>query len=86
MASGDKIPTSQILRGLHIYMGGVGLQQLFVFCFMYLAFRFQREMRHDVPKDQQAPILRLLYVLYAVLILITVRLSPSISHRHPRSY
>ena len=73
MASGSDVPTSQILRGLHIYMGGVGLQQLFVFCFMYLAFRFQQEMKRDLAPDQQGRVLRLLYVLWAVLILITVR-------------
>jgi heme/copper-type cytochrome/quinol oxidase subunit 2 len=60
------------LRGLHIYMGGVGLQQIFVFCFFYLAIRFQKEMLRDMPKAEHRRVLSLLYVIYAVLILITV--------------
>ena len=79
MASGNNIPTSQTNRGLHIYMGGVGLQQLFVLCFIGLAYKFQREMMRDLPSSSQRPVLRLLYVLYAVLTLITVSPHPMFS-------
>ena len=43
-ASGDHVPQSRILRGLHVYMVGVGLQQLFIFFFTYLAFRFHQKL------------------------------------------
>ncbi|KAL6722229.1 hypothetical protein ACLMJK_001336 [Lecanora helva] len=74
MASGNNISDSTMNRGLHIYMVGVGLQQLFVLCFIYLATRFQREMNRDLPAAEQRRPRRLLYVLYAVLILITIRI------------
>ena len=53
-------------------MGGVGLQQFFICCFVGLAIRFQRQMKRDAPPTDQARALRMLYVLYAVLTLITV--------------
>ena len=53
-------------------MGGVGLQQLFVCCFVGLAIRFQRQMKRDAPATDQGRALRMLYILYAVLTLITV--------------
>lgn len=66
-----------MLLGLHVYMGGVGLQQFFICCFFGLAIRFQRQMRRDAPVVEQTRALRMLYVLYAVLTLITV----SVTHR-----
>ena len=81
MASGDNVPTSQINRGLHIYMGGVGLQQLFVLCFIGLSYKFQKEMMRDLPKAEQPRVLKLLYVLYAVLTLITVSFRTMIQWR-----
>ena len=62
--------------GLHIYMGGVGLQEVFIICFIGLAVRFQRQMRTETPMQDKPRALRLLYVVYAVLVLITVRLFP----------
>ena len=53
-------------------MGGVGLQQFFICCFVGLAIRFHRQMKRDAPLTDQARALRMLYVLYAVLTLITV--------------
>ena len=53
-------------------MGGVGLQQFFICCFVGLAIRFQRQMKRDAPLTDQARALRMLYILYAVLTLITV--------------
>lgn len=58
-------------------MGGVGLQQIFICCFIGLAIRFQRQMKRDTPLTDQSRALRLLYVLYAVLTLITVSRHPS---------
>lgn len=74
MASGNDIPQSQIFRGLHIYMGGIGLQQFFICCFVGLAIRFQRQMKRDAPTTDQKRALRMLYTLYAVLTLITIRI------------
>lgn len=62
-------------------MGGVGLQQFFICCFVGVAIRFQRQMKYDAPVVVQARALRMLYIVYAVLTLITVSvtLSPTIS-------
>ena len=53
-------------------MGGVGLQQFFICCFVGLAIRFQRQMKRDASATDHRRALRLLYILYAVLTLITV--------------
>ena len=64
-----------LLPGLHIYMGGIGLQQFFICCFVGLAIRFQRQMKRDAPVTDQKRALRMLYILYAVLTFITVSLT-----------
>ncbi|KAG8526875.1 uncharacterized protein KY384_008304 [Bacidia gigantensis] len=74
MASGDDLTNAQIMRGLHIYMGGVGIQQFFILCFLFLAFRFQQRMKRDTPMASMHQPLALLYTIYAVLFLITVRI------------
>ena len=61
-------------------MGGVGLQQAFILCFLGLAFRFQRQMSRETPIEDQPRAMKLLYVVYAALTLITVSRSPSIFH------
>ena len=73
-ASGDHLPTSTVLRGLHIYMAGVGLQQFFIFCFCYLAFRFHRNLNAQPQSVRVRRAKTLLYVLYLVLTLITIRI------------
>ncbi|KAL8709530.1 MAG: hypothetical protein Q9220_005772 [cf. Caloplaca sp. 1 TL-2023] len=72
-ASGSDKPDHTILLGLHIYMGGVGLQQLFILIFFYIAFRFQQQVKRENP-DKLSQAIWLLYAQYAVLILITVRI------------
>lgn len=57
-------------------MGGVGLQQFFICCFVGLAVRFQSQMKRDAPATDQRRALRMLYILYAVLTLITVSTLP----------
>ena len=71
-ASGNTVPESQIERGLHIYMAGVGLQQAFILFFIFLAFRFHQYLNRHPESSAHAK--RLLYVLYLVLTLITVRI------------
>ncbi len=61
-------------------MGGVGLQEAFILCFLGLAFRFQRQMSRETPMQDKPRAMKLLYVIYAALTLITVSRNPSILH------
>ncbi|KAK0510762.1 hypothetical protein JMJ35_007194 [Cladonia borealis] len=74
MASGNNITTTQIENALHIYMGGVGLQEAFILCFLGLAFRFQRQMSRETPIQDKPRATQLLYTVYAALTLITIRI------------
>ncbi|KAJ7159967.1 RTA1 like protein-domain-containing protein [Mycena crocata] len=66
----SKVP-SDVLRGIHIYMGGIGLQQFFVLGFTALVIRFHYRMLHiDGPTEWKRP----LYLMYASLGLITLRI------------
>jgi len=72
--AGPTAPEAKQLQGVHIYMGGIGLQQCFICIFVGLAIRFQREMmeieRLGMPsRGNWRP---LLYALYTTLGLITV--------------
>ncbi|KAJ6486509.1 RTA1 like protein-domain-containing protein [Mycena vitilis] len=63
--------TKIALLGIHIYMGGIGLQQFFVLIFTGLVIRFHRKMLQlDGPLDWKRP----LYVMYTSLGLITIRI------------
>ncbi|KAG8529744.1 uncharacterized protein KY384_005225 [Bacidia gigantensis] len=73
-ASGSNKSHTAIMRGLHVYMGGVGLQQLFIIIFFGLAILFHREMNRDLPKASRPRPLTLLYVVYSALALVTVRI------------
>lgn len=73
-ASGDNVPDSQILTGLHIYMVGVGIQQIFIFLFCYLAFRFHQNLNRQPQSTRLVQARTLLYVLYFVLLLVTIRI------------
>ncbi|CZR52838.1 related to phospholipid-translocating ATPase [Phialocephala subalpina] len=76
IVSGTNVKPSLLHLGIHIYMGGIGLQQFFICIFTGLAIRFHIEMLRlensgvYVEKGWR----RLLYTLYASLALITVRL------------
>lgn len=74
MASGSNLTYDQIMRGLHIYMGGVGLQQVFIVVFVGLLIHFQRRFKAESPAAHEKLPLHFIYVLYAVLGLITVRI------------
>ncbi|KAJ6611249.1 RTA1 like protein-domain-containing protein [Mycena sp. CBHHK59/15] len=59
------------LMGIHIYMGGIGLQQFFILGFIALVVRFHYKMKRiDGPTEWKRP----LYVMYASLGLITIRI------------
>ncbi|EER37127.1 RTA1 domain-containing protein [Histoplasma capsulatum var. duboisii H88] len=61
--------------GVNIYMGGIGLQEFFIIMFLFLAGRFQYLMNKiEVYQPQHLPWRRLLYTLYVVLLLITIRI------------
>jgi hypothetical protein len=67
--------------GIHIYMGGIGLQLFFILIFTSLAIAFHREMSQ---LDKSGVVLRqgwtkMLYTLYASLGLISVSFHPRIS-------
>ena len=59
-------------------MAGVGFQQLFVLVFFGVAFTFQRTVSRE--GSRKPGVMRLLYVEYAVLILITVSSLPHPSY------
>jgi len=62
---------STALRGIHIYMGGIGLQQFFVLGFTGLVIRFHYKMNRLTGSTEWK---RPLYVMYASLALITLRI------------
>jgi hypothetical protein len=74
MASGDNLTYDEIMRGLHIYMIGVGVQQFFIIVFTGLLIRFQIQYKRENPHPSSLLPLRMVYVLYTVLGLITVRI------------
>jgi hypothetical protein len=58
------------MRGIHIYMGGIGLQQFFILGFVGLVVSFHYKMLSlDGSEEWKRP----LYAMYASLLLITVR-------------
>jgi hypothetical protein len=68
-----------LMRGIHIYMGGIGLQEFFIVIFLGLAVTFHLEML----KLERTGVLRgtpkakwrwMLYALYTSLVFITIRI------------
>jgi len=72
--AGPTAPAAKQLQGIHIYMGGIGLQLFFICIFVGLVVKFQREMTHlqrfELPSkgDWQS----LVWCLYITLGLIAV--------------
>ncbi|KAL4865734.1 hypothetical protein BDV12DRAFT_199813 [Aspergillus spectabilis] len=71
------------MRGVHIYMGGIGLQEFFILIFAALFIHLQRkmgEMERNGQLDSEkvsrgtTPWRWLFYAIYAALFLITVRI------------
>lgn len=76
-------PTSSAedqLKSIHIYMGGIGMQEAFIVVFVCLAVKFQREAAAaaaaTLPGQRGAAVgpARLLWALYSSLGLITIRI------------
>jgi hypothetical protein len=74
MASGSNVSAKQMLLGIHVYMIGIAVQQIFIFLFLALTIRFQLGLREVTPTRDLTSAKRLLYVVYAVLGLITIRI------------
>ncbi|KAH7142661.1 RTA-like protein [Dactylonectria estremocensis] len=69
-ASDIKASKDVILRGLHTYMAGIGIQQFFICVFFLFAMYFHKEISGSVPGNA----LLLLYCLYFTVILISARI------------
>lgn len=74
MASGQNLTNEQIENGLHIYMGGIGFQLFFIICFIFVAYNFHRELNANAATAGHVQAHRLLFVVYTVLGLITIRI------------
>jgi len=75
IASGSNVSDKTVLLGIHIYMGGIGLQEIFIICFSVLAYRFHRKLtREGATNGTGNSPWALLYTIYAVLTLITIRI------------
>jgi hypothetical protein len=71
--AGPTSPEDQVMKGIHVYMGGIGLQQFFVFVFLGLAAKFHTEMLVlDRIGQGKRGWKRLLFTLYTSLGFITV--------------
>jgi hypothetical protein len=75
-AESESNTVAQTLRGLHIYMIGLGVQQAFILVCVFFAVRLHREILRNnaLSSARRSGALRLLYTLYAVLALITLRI------------
>ncbi|KAK3675355.1 hypothetical protein LTR78_004865 [Recurvomyces mirabilis] len=74
IASSTQTDTKTIMLGLHVYMGGIGFQQLCIFAFLGLSARLHMQLRSQPVSPQRRTAFRLLYVMYAVVGLITLRI------------
>jgi hypothetical protein len=65
----------KMLLGIHIYMGGVAVQQFFILVFFFYAIKFHQTIHNHIRQGVEGvfSVLPLLHALYAVLLLITVR-------------
>ncbi|KAK4545498.1 hypothetical protein LTR36_002848 [Oleoguttula mirabilis] len=74
IASGTNVSEKTAMMGIHIYMGGIGFQQLCLFIFLGLAIRLHMHLRQQPLSPQRKTAFRLLYVEYIIVFLITGRI------------
>lgn len=74
MASGEDVPMHQVKTGLHVYMGGIGLQELVILMFFTLSLKFRQQMLRDLPANARKGPMTLIHVVFAVLALISIRI------------
>ncbi|KAJ5657867.1 uncharacterized protein N7484_001516 [Penicillium longicatenatum] len=72
-AAGNNVSYGTEMAGLHIYMAGVGVQQFFVLLFIIYAISFHTKVIRQRCSDAQKALV-LLYILYACLALVTMRI------------
>lgn len=77
MLAGPTASNAEKMKGIHIYMGGIGLQQFFIVIFVGIAIRFHLEMqslqragRFEFASKEGWE--RLLWAVYIGLVFITV--------------
>ncbi|KAK4063550.1 hypothetical protein Trihar35433_8258 [Trichoderma harzianum] len=77
-ATAKDAPTDKVLEGLHIYMAGVGIQQLFILIFCLFALRLllrvRKESNEKAKLTKLSPAMLLLYTQFVVLALISLRI------------
>ncbi|EXJ85588.1 hypothetical protein A1O1_05953 [Capronia coronata CBS 617.96] len=77
MAGPGATPEAQ-QKGVHIYMGGIGLQEFFIVCFMVLVIKFHLEQtkaqRSGLVTEAKVRWRWILYALYICLLAITARI------------
>lgn len=89
MSTNDDMGHDFVMLGLHLYMGGIGMQEFFILCFLGLAITLQRRVSRtgymagdgDDEHDEKIPPRRglfhpskLFYGIYFALAMITVRI------------
>ncbi|OHW97477.1 RTA1 domain-containing protein [Colletotrichum incanum] len=74
--AGPTAPPAEQMKAIHIYMGGIGLQEFFILIFVGLALKFQFELQRmeKLVGTQPRPWKPLLWALYFSLGMITVRI------------
>jgi hypothetical protein len=80
LMAGPDADSDVMMKGIHIYMIGMGVQEFFILLFLTIAIAFHRRMlslerRGALAKDKKKAKWRgLLYALYASLLFITIRI------------
>lgn len=85
MSTNDSMGHKFVMLGLHLYMGGIGMQELFILCFLGLAIKLQRtvSVMGYVTGDENLKTRarqglfhpsRLFYAIYFALTMISVRI------------
>ncbi|KAK9325286.1 RTA1 like protein-domain-containing protein [Lipomyces orientalis] len=83
ITTGTNVPSSTVMLGLHIYMGGIGLQEFFILVFTCLTIHLHHRMlsmEHSGKLDPDKlnrgsiPWPWMLYAIYTALVMITVRI------------
>ncbi|CAK7264470.1 hypothetical protein SEPCBS57363_001098 [Sporothrix epigloea] len=74
-ATAQNLPTDEVLRDLHIYMGGVGVQLFFILVCFAFGIKLWSVMRQEAIQVRSVqPAMLLLYTQFTVLSLITIRI------------
>ena len=71
-ATGSDAPYSQVLQGLHIYLGGIGIQLFFILVFSLFGLRCYLSLKKGTNGPRQKAAIILLYSQFVVLFLIAV--------------